>query len=97
MRRGPRRSGARDYLELAIKAFVAVFILAFVAFSVSALLVQREHVAFERANRKCEAGAPSGVTGWKLDWNPDTETFTCIFGGDGRPTGQMLRFRRSDL
>jgi hypothetical protein len=97
MRRGPRRSGTRDYLELAIKAFVAVFILAFVAFSVIGLLVQREHVAFERANGKCEASAPRGVTGWTLDWNADTETFTCIFERNGRPTGQTLRVRRSDL
>jgi nitrogen fixation protein FixH len=97
MARGWRRSGGRDYLALASVAFVGVFVLAFVAFSVIALVVQREHVAYERANRKCETSAPRGATGWNLDWNGDTETFTCTFGRNGRPTGQVLRVRRSDL
>jgi hypothetical protein len=90
-------SGTRDYLASASVAVVGVLLLAFVAFSVIALLVQREHVAYERANRKCETSAPRGVTGWRLDWSADTETFTCIFGRNGRPTGQLLRVRRSDL
>jgi hypothetical protein len=32
--------------------------MVFVAFSVIALLVQREHVAYNLANRKCETSAP---------------------------------------
>ena len=78
-------------------AVVGVLVLAFVAFSIIALLVQREHVAYERANRTCETSASRGATGWKLDWNGDTETFTCTFDRNGRPTGQVLRVRRSDL
>jgi hypothetical protein len=97
MARGSRQSSGRDYLALASVAVVGVFVLAFVAFSVIALLVQRERVAYERANRKCETSAPRGATGWNLDWSGDTETFTCTFDRNGRPTGKALRVRRSDL
>lgn len=97
MRRRSQRSGTRDYLALASVAVVSVFLSALVAFSVIALLVQREQVAYERANRKCETSAPRGVTGWKLRWSAENEMFTCVFGRNGRSTGQMVRIRRSDL
>jgi hypothetical protein len=97
MARDSRRSGGRDYLALTSVTIIGVFVLAFVAFSVIALVVQTEHVAYERANRECETNAPRGATGWHLDWNGDTETFTCSFGRNGRPTGQVLRIRRDDL
>lgn len=97
MARGSRRSGGRDYLALTSVAVVGVFVLTFVAFCVIAVLVQIEHVAYERAHRKCETNAPRGATGWHLDWNGDTETFTCTFGRNGRPIGHVLRVPRSDL
>lgn len=83
--------------ERAAAYAVSVFVLAFVALAVVMLLVQREHVAAERANRKCEVSAPLGVTGWALRWSADGETFTCAYDQNGRPTGQVLRVRRSDL
>jgi hypothetical protein len=55
---GLQRSGSRDHLALASVAVVGVLLMVFVAFSVIALLVQREHVAYNLANRKCETSAP---------------------------------------
>lgn len=79
---------------LAVVTVMGVFLLGLVAVM---LVVQREHVAYEGANDRCEVGAPRGVTGWTLSWDSDTETFTCIYARNGRRTGQTLRIRRGEL
>jgi nitrogen fixation protein FixH len=78
-------------------AIASVIVLAFVFVAIVLLVVQREHVAAQRANQKCQASAPRDVTGWALRWSADGETFTCTYGRNGRPTGQVFRARRSDL
>ena len=79
---------------LAVVTVMGVFIVGLAGVM---LVLQREHVAYESANDRCEGGAPRGVTGWTLRWNSDTETFTCIYARNGRPTGQTLRIRRGEL
>lgn len=90
-----RLKGSRDYLALFSVTVTSVLLLAFLGLSAIMLLVGREQALDERANRRCEAGAPPGATGWMLRRNGDT--YFCIYGRDGRRIGEMLRVRRSDL
>lgn len=94
---GSRRGASRDYLTLFSVAVTSVLVLAFLIGAGAMLLVQREHVADERANHRCETSAPRGATGWTLGWNAETETYTCIYDRNGRRTGQTVQIRRGDL
>ena len=85
------------YLKPVSVTITSAFLLALLFVAVAMLVTQGEHVAFERANKWCERSAPRGVTGWSLDWNPDAETFTCIYDRNGRRTGRTLMIRSSDL
>jgi hypothetical protein len=85
------------YLKPVSVTVASAFLLGLLFVAVAMLVTQGEHVAFERANQRCESSAPPGVTGWTLDWNPDAETFTCIYDRNGRRTGRRLRITRGDL
>jgi hypothetical protein len=85
------------YLKLVSVTVASAFLLGLLFVAVAMVVTQGEHVAFERANEWCEGSAPPGVTGWRLDWNADAETFTCIYARNGRRTGRSLRIARGDL
>jgi hypothetical protein len=88
-----RRGDSRDYLVYFSVGVTSLFLVAFVLGSAAMLLVGREHVAHERANRLCEHRAPRPATGWQLDYNEETETFGCTYGRNGRPIGRRVAVR----
>jgi hypothetical protein len=93
MRSGSRRS-ERDYLAIFSVTIVGIFLLAVLGLAVSIVVVQREHVAAERAaqgehveyarvHQRCERNKPPLATGWTLNW-ATAQTFTCIYDRNGR-------------
>jgi hypothetical protein len=85
----------RDYLALVSLTISGIFLLAMLGLSVVMVLVQREHVAaeralhrdypeLERAQERCETNKPWPATGWTLDWNAATRTYTCSYDRNGR-------------
>jgi hypothetical protein len=92
MTRG-KRGGSRDYLVYFSVGVTSLFLVGFVLVSVAMLLVHREHVAQERANRFCEEGAPRRATGWQLDYDEEMETFTCTYEQNGRRIGRRVALR----
>jgi hypothetical protein len=94
MRSGWRRS-ERDYLAIVSVTIVGIFLLAVLGLTVSMVVVQREHVAAERAaqgehveyaraHQRCERNKPPLATGWTLNRNATAQTFTCIYDRNGR-------------
>jgi hypothetical protein len=99
MRSGSRRSD-RDYLAIVSVTIVGIFLLAMLGLAVTMVVVQRSHVAAERAvqrenvalkqaHARCETNKPPLATGWTLNWNATAQTFTCTYDRNGRrlPTG----------
>jgi hypothetical protein len=98
----------RDYLAVVSVTIVGVFLVAMLILSVSMVVVERwhvdaeravrpEHVAFARANQRCEQNAPPLVNGWTLGWNASTQTFTCVYDRNGRRSWGTLTIRLDDL
>jgi hypothetical protein len=94
MRSGSRRS-ERDYLRIVSVTITGIFFFAMLGLSVITVIVQREHVAaeravqrehveLERAHQRCEKNEPPLATGWTLNWNATAQTFTCIYDRNGR-------------
>jgi hypothetical protein len=94
MRNGSRRSDS-DYLAIVSVTIVGIFLLAMLGLTVSMVVMQREHVAaeraaqpehvvLERAHERCERNKPPLATGWTLNWNATAQTFTCIYERNGR-------------
>ncbi len=107
MRSGSPRSKP-DYLAIVSVTIAGTFLLATLGASVSMVVVQREHVAaeraaqpehvtFVRANQRCEKNEPPLATGWTLNWNASAQTYTCIYDRTGRRVGRTLTIRRDDL
>jgi hypothetical protein len=99
MRSGSRRSD-RDYLAIVSVTIVGIFLLSMLGLAVSMVVVQRwhvaaeravqgEHVALKQAHERCETNKPPLATGWTLNWNATAQMFTCIYDRNGRrlPTG----------
>ena len=85
----------RDYPAIVSLTITGIFLLAMLGLSVIMVLVQRDHVAaeralhrdypeLERAQERCERNKPPLATGWTLDWNATARTYTCIYDRMGR-------------
>jgi hypothetical protein len=85
-----KRTASRDYLVYFSAGVTSLFLVGFLLISVAMLLVHREHVAGERANRLCAERAPVMATGWQLDYDEETETYTCTYDRNGRRIGRHV-------